>query len=221
MESDLGAELLFSSGVLVERDEGVCLSPAFESSVDEYREETADLSREALASLVTEYVDEERVVEPLVRLGEKDPRTVAELRALHDHLNARSEGDELSLLPVLRLFRLDDVRTNGSPEPFVPVPGDQLPQLATIYSPVLVYVWLDDCPPCDTLKHQLESIFDQPRGILPLSVYGPDHKAALAREYDVTAGPAILFVVDGRVDTRLYGAHDTNVITTELGRLRE
>lgn len=220
MESDQGVELLFSSGILVETDDSVSLSPSFESSVDDYRVEIADSSREELTRLVTESVDEERVVEPLVRLGEKDPRTVAELRALHDHLDAQSE-DELSLLPVLRLFREDSVRTDGSPEPFVPVPGDQLPQLVAIYSPVLVYVWLDDCPPCDTLKHRLESIFDQPRGILPFSVYGPDHKAFLAREYDVTAGPALLFVVDGGVDARLYGAHDADVITTELGRLRE
>ncbi|WP_137285764.1 thioredoxin family protein [Halorussus salinisoli] len=221
MGSDQGAELLFSSGILVEAGDTVSLSPSFESSVDDYRGEIADSSREELARLVSEYVDEERVVEPLVRLGEKDPRTVAELRALRDHLNTRSKADELTLLPVLRLFRANDVDTDGSPESFVPVPGDQLPELAVIYSPVLVYVWLDDCPPCDTLKRRLESIFDHTKGVLPLSVYGPDHQAFLAREYDVTAGPAMLFMVDGRVETRLYGAHDTDVITTELGRIRE
>lgn len=221
MGSVQGVELFFSSEILVEADDSVSLSPSFESSVDDYREAIADSSREALASLITECVNEERVVEPLVRLGEKDPRTVAELRALHDHLSTQSEGNELTLLPVLRLFRADDIRTDGSPEPFVPVPGDQLPQLATIYSPVLVYVWLDDCPPCDTLKNRLESIFDQPRGILPFSVYGPDHKEFLAREYDITAGPAILFVKDGTVDARLYGAHGTDVIIDELERLQE
>lgn len=221
METDPEGELLFSSGILVEANDAVSLSSSFESSVDDYREEIADSSREALASFITEYVNEERIVDPLVRLGEKDPQTVAELRALHDHLNAQSEGDELTLLPVLRLFRADDIPTGGSPEPFVPVPGDQLSQLATIYSPILVYIWLDDCPPCDELKHRLESIFDQPRGILPFSVYGPDHKEFLAREYDVTAGPAILFVNDGTVNARLYGAHGTDVILNELGRLRE
>lgn len=221
MDTTAASELLFSNRVLEERDGSVSLSDSFESSVAEYRVTIDDLPTEELSGVIRERVDERTAVEALVRLDEKDPRLVAELLALDDHLGTPTDADWLALLPVLRLFRSEAVPTDGVPDPFIPVPGDQLPEFSRLYSRLFVYIWLDDCDPCDALKPRLESIFDRPREVMPFAVYGPEYKQTLARDYDVTAGPAMLFLRDGTVDTRLYGAHGESTIEAELEKLRE
>lgn len=217
MENTASTDLLFSSGVLTERGDDVTLSTRFESSIDEYEAEIPALSREELSRLIRERVGSDANVEPLIEIGGEDPRTIAELCALSDRLDT-APADWLQLLPVLRLFRTDDAPTEGVPEPFVPVPGEIVPHLAAIYSRLLVYVWLDDCPPCDALADRLESIFERPRGVLLFAVYGPAYRDVLEREYDVTAGPVLLFMRDGAVDSRLYGDHAESVIETEVDR---
>lgn len=219
MEHASSNELLFSSGVLTVADGQVSLSAQFESAIDDCRATIANRPRNELSRLIREKVDAEPVVNPLVELADIDPRVGAELCALHDHVGVAT-NDWLPLLPVLRLFRNDAVPTEGVPDGFVPVPGEHVPHLANIYSRVLVYVWLDECPPCDVLKRRLESIFDRRAGVSPFAVYGPAHREFLARTYDVTAGPALLFMRDGTIDTRLYGAHGEGVIDTELERLQ-
>lgn len=215
------SELLFSNNVLEEQDGDVSLSPPFESAVEDYRETIADLPRNELSDLIRNRVGEGSAIEPLVRLNEKDPRIVSELLALDDHLETVTGDDWLTLLPVLRLFRSKSVPTDGVPGPFVPVPGDQLAEYSKLYSKMFVYIWLDDCDPCDILKPRLESIFEQPKEVMLFAVYGPDYKESLAQQYDVTAGPAMLFFRDGTVDTRLYGAHSESIIETELEKFRE
>jgi len=214
------SEALFASGVLEERDGEVVLSNSFESSVTDYRTAIADDSRHALADRLRAAVDDEAPLEPLVRLGEKDPRAVAELLALRDELAATTGADRLALLPALRLFRSEPIPTDGVPAPFVPLPGELLPEFSELYSRVFAYVWLDDCDPCDALKPRLESVFERPRDVMLFAVYGPDSRETLGEQYDVTAGPAMLFLRDGRVDARLYCAHSEALIETELKKLR-
>ncbi|WP_132057849.1 thioredoxin family protein [Halorussus amylolyticus] len=215
---DEATALLFSNDVLNERDGEISLSSEFESSLADHQATVAEGSGDELGALIREKISDETVVEPFVRLAEKDPRTVAELCALADFVDAAAD-EWLPVVPLLRLFRPDPVRTDGVPDRFVPVPGDHLPEFVDIYARLFVYVWLDDCEPCDALKARLESVFEEPRDVLPVAVYGPEYKETLRREYDVTAGPAMLFVRDGAVDTRLYGDNDEGVIETELEAL--
>lgn len=232
MEDAAASESLFTTGVLTTREGEVTTTERFESAVDGYVDEVAGRTREDLADLVRDRVEREAVVDPFAALGAEDSRTLAELCALHDHLTGDggeaaaaaafvSSGDWLSLLPVLRLFRPVETPTDGVPESFVPVPATHVPHLTRIYSPAVVYVWLDDCPPCETVKDDLESIFAEPQAVMPFAVYGPDHREFLADEYGVTAGPALLFVLDGAVDARLYGAQGKRGIEAELATLRE
>ncbi|WP_458208566.1 thioredoxin family protein [Haladaptatus sp. NG-SE-30] len=209
-------ELFFSSGVLVERDDTVTLSDDFESTLEEYRATVSELSQKELSRLIKKRVNTDTMIEPFVRLGEKDSRAIGELCALYDCLEPSSDEDWIALLPVLRFFRTRSVPTHGAPEPFVSIPANLVPHLAEIYDPMLVYVWLDDCPPCDALKQELESIFERPREVMPFAVYGPDDRQFLAEMYDVTAGPAMLFMRSGNVDARLYGAYERAVIKAEL-----
>ncbi|QLG64151.1 thioredoxin family protein [Halorarum salinum] len=238
MNDGADGEALFTSGVLAAADGVATTSADFESAVDGYLDEVAGLDRGGLADLVGGRVDRPAVVDPLAALGAEDPRTVAELCALADFLTTEPtpEGDDagrssadaggpprdwLSLLPVLRLFRPVETPTEGVPDPFVPVPAAHVPHLTRVFSPAVVYVWLDDCDPCETVKADLESVFESPREVMPFAVYGPDHREFLAEEYEVTAGPVVLFVRDGAVDSRLYGAQGPRSIETELDVLRE
>ena len=231
---------LFASGVLTTAEDEVTLSDEFEADVRAYLTTFEECSTETLTAEIKTAVDDDAVVEPLATLGNNDPRTIAELRALADRLGSDdgtsgtdggmsgtnggplgADGDPLQLLPSLRLFRADEVRTDGVPESFVPVPATQLPQLLRIYSPALVYVWLDDSESCDLAKRDLEEVFAEPQNVMPFAVYGPAYKEFLDREYSVTAGPAVLFTRDGTVEARLYGAHGAATIEAELERHRK
>lgn len=220
METTTSFESLFASGVLTGGEGDVSLSTQFETSVSDYESTVSTLPGDELSRLVRDRLQDGMDVDPFVELGEKDPRTLAELCALSDRLET-PPTDWLTLLPVLRLFRTETPSMDGVPEPFIPVSGDLLSPLASIYSRLLVYVWLDDCPPCDALKDRLESIFDGPRGVLLFAVYGPANREVLEGTYGVTAGPALLFMRDGGVDSRLYGDHMESVIENEVDRLLE
>lgn len=212
-------ERLFEHGVLTVQEDGVSLVDTFETAVDDYVTRFADSPRDEIADAVGERVDDRPLVDAFVELGKIDPRTVAELCALSDRLDPSTDDEWLPLLPALRLFRPDTVREDGAPAQAIPVPADHLPFLTKIHSPALTYVWLDDCPPCDSLKTRLESIFEQPSGVSLFAVFGPDDSAFLAREYRVTGGPALLFMRQGTVETRLYGDHEDRLIRAELERL--
>lgn len=223
MSTGAVAESLFATGVLQTRDEDVTTTGHFEATVEEYAAEVAGLPPDELPALVGDRLDREAVVEPLAELGAEDPRIVAELFALQDHLDPSSDDDTLALLPVLWLFRPVETPTDGVPDSFVPVPATHLPHLTRIYSPALVYVWLDDCAPCEALKDDLESIFGEPEPprLMPFAVYGPDHRAFLRETYSVTAGPVLLFMLGGQVDSRLYGDQPERTVRSELSTLLE
>lgn len=207
---------LFEIGVLTMRNGNVTTTADFDSEVEEFAEEITSLSFEELIERVHDCVEREGVIEPFAQLGSDDARTLAELFVLHDRLEPTVTDDWLSLLPVLRLFRSQDMPIRGVPESFIPVPATQIPYLTQVYSPAVVYVWLDDCPPCDTVREDLESLFEKPQGVMPFAVYGPDDQQFLRKEYDVTAGPALLFMRSGRIDSRLYGAHPIQTVKSEL-----
>lgn len=209
---------LFDTDVLRVTGEDVTLSEEFEEKVQEYLT-VFENDVDQIAAEIRGHVTDEAAVEPLATLGSEDPRTVAELRALSDRLDDPEAA--VRLLPPLRLFRSDGVRTDGVPESFVPVPADHLPHLLEVYSPAIVYVWLDDSESSDLAKRDLETVFDEPPAdVMPFAVYGPAHKEVLEREYDLSAGPAILYTRDGEVESRLYGAHGPATIEAELDRHR-
>lgn len=221
MDDAADSELLFDTDVLTTANGTVTTTESFETDVAGYAEEIAALSFEDLTERVRDRVGRAGVVEPLAELGADDPRTLAELFALHDRVGSSESDEWLSLLPALRLFRSEATPTDGVPESFIPVSAAHVPQFTRIYSPAVVYVWLDDCPPCDTVKEDLESIFEESRGVMPFAVYGPDDKEFLREEYEVTAGPALLFMRDGEVDCRLYGAQPKGTVESELSKIAE
>ena len=218
MDDDRGSGPLFDAGVLASRGGEVTATERFEARVAEYETEAGDPDADDVGEAVRERVEAGSIVEPLVGLCLEDPRSLAELCALEEYLSPVAD-DWLAYLPVLRLFRPDGVATDGVPESFVPVAAEVLPHLTSVYSPSLVYVWLEDCPPCDAVKEHLEAAFERPRAVQPFAVYGPAHAEFLTETYDVTGGPALLFMRDGEVESRLYGDYGERVVESELERL--
>jgi hypothetical protein len=110
---------------------------------------------------------------------------------------------------------------HGSPSSFLPVDGDQLRTLVELLDRAFVYVWRDDCDPCRVMKAELDDIFETGADdIALLSVHGQDCPALLDREFDVPGAPALLSVVDGEVDARMYGPQYGSVIEREFDTLR-
>jgi len=108
----------------------------------------------------------------------------------------------------------------GSPATFIPVPGEQVPALLDVFDRAVVYVWREDCEPCDSVREALDAMFEDHREtVAPLSVYGPASAELLDREYDIGGAPTTLFVADERVVSRLTGPYDEPFIRTELEKL--
>ena len=209
---------LFSGGVLTLTDGEVTLTEEFDQKVASERNRIADYSPAELEAEVRDRVADATVVDPVVNLCTDDPRIAAELFTLTEFVD--DTAAVIRLLPPLWLFHEDAVRTDGAPESFIPVPATRLPSLLSIYSPALVYVWLDDSEKCDLAKADLEAVFETQQEVMPFAVYGPAYKEFLEEEYDLSAGPAILFTRDGAVEARLYGAHGPATIEAELDRHR-
>lgn len=210
-------ETLIESGVLTEQEgETVQLSNEFESTVTRYRERITDKTdlRDVLAEVDT---PPERVA-GFVSVADEDPEFLAR------YLTVRSMAETLGFVESVRVIILLDrltkpsPPTDGSPDPFLPIRGERLPTMLSIFPVTVVYVWREQCPDCDEMRDALETVFEADHEqVTLLSVYGPDCAEMLEDQYDVVGGPTTLFVVGGTVDSRLQGAHVEEVVEREVG----
>jgi hypothetical protein len=84
-----------------------------------------------------------------------------------------------------------------------------------------VYVWREECRPCDIVREWFEELFPEPPDDIGLyAVYGPDWAETVKEQFDVTVGPTTLFVVDGRVDCRHIGARTKASVEKEIENIR-
>lgn len=147
-----------------------------------------------------------------------DPTVLAEYCAVMEL--AEDEADGIAIMALLDQFT-DPPADEGGPSAFLPVRGQRLPFLLPGYDAAIVYIWRDDCPPCDVMKGHFESLFESPPSDLFLvSVYGPQCPVLLDERFDVVGAPTTLFVRDGAVDSRYFGAKDRQVIESEIETVR-
>lgn len=222
---------LLDENVLETVDDGnmVVLTDRFETAIDEHRRRLAAFND--VDEIDVERVDDgedrtttcdDTLAASLARLWETEPALLAVYRALTAFLDDSSPEDRLSMVPVLAQFGPTPPRIEGAPVSFTPVYGEYLPPFLSCYRRAIVYVWRDDCPPCDTMRAELDTVFRaQPIDIGLFAVYGPTAADSLHEEYDVNGGPTTLFVIDGRVDARLHGAHHPETIESEIETLRK
>jgi len=141
---------------------------------------------------------------------------------LDDKLNDVSVQNRLDTVFILDWFLRSMPENSGSPEHFLPIHGDLLPVVEAIYSPSIIYIWRQNCDPCELVVDDLEDIFEfPPKNIRLFSIYGPEHTDLLKDRYDVIGGPTILFLANGSVDARLHGAHNQEVLEAEIEKIQE
>jgi thiol-disulfide isomerase/thioredoxin len=207
---------LIDARVLAPEDDGrgYRLTSSYEEKVESEKQEIED--EESLLDTLEPTLGKETAV--AVASYEEQARSfTAEMKALESVFSDTSQEDLIQTASVMLHLRYDPPSNSGTPEPLLLVSPDQLQILLQIHSKAVVYVWRDDCPPCDEMKGVLENAFSEPpTGISLFSVYGTESPELLEERYDVVAGPTTLFVVNGSVDSRLHGAHYEEVVHTQL-----
>jgi len=206
---------LIESGVVSMTDAGdVELSDDYVDSVERYRR----LSDEARTTPVQEQVDGAKG-----RLDSAiDSGLVTHFCALSEWLADTSFETLVPTALVVQAFERSLPPVSGVPEGFVPILGNQLESVIRLHGRTIIYVWREECPPCDVMKEDLEELDSElVRDIGQFAVYGPKWAAHLQKTYDVTGGPVCLFAADGTVQSRLYGSHYPDVIESEIRSLSE
>lgn len=223
MRSDDVLDALIELNVLEQSPDGETLtvSDGFDELVDETR---STLERdESFRDALEERFDDPDVVEALARIGEEDLSFVANYCALTERTESLSPDDLVRVTAVLAQIQGSVPRTEGVPDWFLPVRGDQLPTLLQFAPRAIVYVWREECEPCDLMCETFREAFDgdPPDDVALFAVYGPEHSELLYEEFDVSGAPATLFTIGDRVDSRLYGAHYPEAVEGEIEKIRE
>lgn len=209
---------LLEAGIVAVSDEEdeVRLSPAVRDEIEGLSETLLDRELGDVAEEFESAFDR-RVLNAGRELAETDLPYVAEWRVFSDRLPDSSPEEVLRLLTVLDLFQGESTETAGVPEPFLPVSGERLRTLLKLYDRAIVYVWKHDCPPCDTVRSDLEELLEEPPSGIPLfAVYGPDAATLLYDAYTVVGAPTVLFVLNDEVDLRLEGPQERDVLQREI-----
>lgn len=156
-------------------------------------------------------------------IGEQNMGFLARAKVLEEATSLTSQDVLADVSLILSWFLRSMPRQEGSPDQFLPIHGDQLPVVIQVYSPAVVYVWLDDCEPCDLIKSDFERQISKglPEDLGLFSVFGPDHAEYLEDAYNIVGGPMLLFIANSRIDTRLHGAHEPELVEREIETIRE
>lgn len=221
MESAELLEMLVETGVLESTvtGESVAVTEEFQAFVDET--EQSLLAHENLRDGLDVRFSDPEICDRLAALGQEDRRFVVKYCALAERAGTLTHGDLVQTVAVLAQFQGTPPRTEGVPGPFLPVRGERLSTLLQLTAVAVVYVWQDDCEPCQLVRETFEDEIDIPTDVAPLAVYGPSWAELLYEEFDVAGAPTTLFVLNGEVDSRLNGPHHTESYEGEIETLRE
>jgi len=217
MENESVFELLVKSHIIKETPDGsVELSEQFSETLSQQEEEGPE---EIIKKLRSEGVFFEHVSR-LEEIAEFDPEFVTHYGAVNQAIEEDEFETVVRATVLLEQFEARTLPTEGSPELFFPVRGEKLPTILSIFPVAVVYIWREESTECTTMKRDLDKLFDEPpEDVALFSVYGPDSAAFLEEEYDVIGGPTTLFVANGEVDSRLYGAQFPRVVESEMKEL--
>lgn len=200
-------------------DEGVVrITQLYQSHFTDYMNELDDLTVDQLREVITNRQGTPEAAR-LLDLCNGDTDLIARYFAITDITDRYEFEERLRLLPIIEQFARP-APDDGAPESFTPAHPERLPFLLNVYRRAIVYIWRDDCPPCDQMRDILEEFSeDAAKDIALLAVYGPADPKLLYDQYNVQGGPVTLFVLEGQVDSRLYGAQYASVIESEIETL--
>jgi thiol-disulfide isomerase/thioredoxin len=221
-DPELLAGTLVDGGVLVETDDGFGVAESFSDAVERRHGEVDALDPSAVEERVAGAVDDEDQRALVTDVGTDDREFLALFLALTDALPSVPAETRIRIVPFLQVFRGSPPRDEGAPDAFVPIHGDRMRTITRLFPRSVVYVWLDDCEPCDAMRETFDELLDgPPEGVELFAVYGPDSAEFLHEEYDVKGGPVTLFMLRDAVDSRYYGEKHERVIEKEIEILQE
>lgn len=218
MDPDVLTDKLAANDVVVTDESALALTEAFSADVAEFEATSGDSDEAGRNWEQFDQLDED---DPVLQAAAYSDTLVGTYASLTKHVSELTPAERAKSLPLLHQLQYGEPESEGAPEAFFPVRGDELAFVASLHERCILYAWLDDCEPCDLMRESFDEIFEAPpEDILLVAVYGPNWTEEL-REYDVDVGPATLFLWQGDVDTRFYGAQETSVIENEVDILRE
>jgi len=188
----------------------------------EFRSQRDDINAEITSATGT---TESATINDLFDVNITSPTTrnelVATYRALQESgISASREEMVYGTILTTQILR-DLPPVSGVPQDFFPIDGDMMNLARNVLEEAIVYVWKNDCPPCDTMRTEFDKLTDQynfkDTGLL--AVYGPDWIEMLESTFDVTGGPTTLFFVNGTVDLRFEGAPTRTQLATEMRKM--
>ena len=220
--SERVAEALVQNGVLVETEDGFGIAESFTDAVERTRESVEGLDEAGVEERVADAVDDEDRRALVTEVGTDDREFLALYLTLTERLPSLPAETRIRIVPFLQAFRGSPPRDEGAPEAFVPIHGDRMRTVTRLFPRSIVYVWLDDCEPCDAMREKFDELLDgRPDGVELFAVYGPDYAEFLHQEYDVKGGPVTLFMLRDAVDSRYYGEKHERVVEKEIEILQE
>lgn len=207
-----------ASGVVDEADDAVQLTEAARGVVRQQRDAVESLTDDEVMERVA--AANRAVADSLATAPELDRDVAAEFLALNEF--DLDDEEVVSLLVMLDHFGADRPDDAGVPAAFTPLHGDRLVALAALFQRAVVYVWRDDCEPCEAVRADLDGIFpDSPKDVALFAAYGPRWAPLLNDAYDVVGGPTTLFLCAGRPEARLVGPAPRESLENEVRLLRE
>jgi len=212
--------LVAADVISIDEDDTVTFSSRFDDATGEYRTEFESYNAEDLMQAFTAVVDEEEANQ-LAGIGAGAPGFVATYRALVDFVEGLSHQERLQTVISLERLRDPLPGEDGVPDAFLPIRGDRIETLLQLSPKAILYAWKEDCPPCDLVAGDFDEIFEEPpEDLALLAVYGPNWARELHELFNIPGAPTTLFIEDGEVVVRLYGAHHTEVYESEVDNLR-
>lgn len=215
--NDYFLEVLKDNNVIEEVNEDeVRVTPEFDTAYENEVDKVEKKERRDLEEVASRIVSHESSVDRFLG-ADKSTQIIGEYRTLDRFVQTVPREELVRFLVVFDEFRRKPPRKEKSPNSFYPIHGDRLHALLPLFVRAIVYVWLDDCDPCDSMVEKYNTLFPEPsQSAILLSVYGPNWKELLEEEFNVVGGPTTLFFKNGKVDTRLQGDQYMEVIETEI-----
>jgi len=226
MDAEAAVNALLEADVLAETGGQLRVTDTFEATVE--RRKTA-MSDAATATTLREMTGRDESAMDGSDVTDGDRLFAGYFEALRDEGEFDADADfdldgahRPAALTTVDCVRRGEPPAEGVPDEFLPVHGDALSPLLRFSRWAIVYVWREECPPCEIMREELSRAVDTSHeGLSRFAVFGPDWSETLQKQFDVVGGPTTLLVLDGTVDLRLAGTYSADQIERETETLLE
>ena len=199
---------LTDADVLEDAGDEIVLTEPYVDRHSSHEAALSGRSEEEVEAIVAEALDDPDVAKLIAEKMHDRPTVVAGLVTLHEFLPRAEPAELFPILCTLDRFDSDPPRDAGSPAQFLPIHGENVGAYTGLFAMSIVYIWRDDCDPCETVRERLESELPvDTENLSRFAVYGPDASRYLYDTYSVRGGPTTLFMLEDRVIKRLEGVY--------------